>query len=212
VKPVLPLDAVPLTQADLKEMFKLFAVDGHPRGPEDVRVWMVAAQVGRWTRAQAAAATLTVVATWTGFRIMPGHVAEQIVADRARIRERWYCPDPPRHLGSDPAAEIAWRRRAQASYADRALMALAVGEPLEQVPLVLDIEPEPRLAIPAAEMAWRVKVAAAEIAREHDVDAADGDEQMPVRRVTLDPDIRREVREDLERRRAAQDPEHGQAS
>lgn len=139
----IPIEHNPVTADDLQIMFKLLAgIDGHPRSVDDIDIWLIAAQAGRWTRAQVAAATLALARDFRGFRIMPGHVNEQIAADREQIRARWYCPDPPRHLADDPRAEIQWRRRMATDYSDRALIALATGSPLDEVPLVLDAEPD----------------------------------------------------------------------
>lgn len=202
----IPVEPGPVTIDDLDYVLTrvLARTDGHPRDADDVQTWILAARGGSWTRAEVAAATMTIARTFTGFRVMPGHMTEQIAADRARVRQLWYCPDPPRHLGNDPAAEIEWRRRAQRDFAERALVALATGAPLEQVPLVPAAEPEPRGALAPAEAARRIEDAAAAIGHNHAVPA--GDEPLPQRRVTLDPEIRRAVREDLEQRRTATAP------
>lgn len=197
---VLPVEGTPLTAADVRVMFKLFAVDGHKRSADDVNTWMAAAAAGRWTRAQVAAAVLTVARTFTGFRIMPGHVDEQIAEDRARIRQAWYCPDPPKRLRENPRAEIAWRRRAQAAFLDRALLALATGQPLEDVPLVLEVEPEPVSALPAAEQTQRIREITGEIGHRKAIpsDNAPGPAPViPCGRKPLDPEVRRQVRADL---------------
>jgi hypothetical protein len=74
----IPVDHNPVTLPDLKAMFDLFAgVDGHPRGKADFEAWTTAATVGRWTRAQVAAAALAITTTFDGFRIMPGHIGHQ---------------------------------------------------------------------------------------------------------------------------------------
>jgi hypothetical protein len=212
----IPVEPGPVTLDDLEVVLTrvLSRTDGHARDDGDAETWFLAARSGRWTRAEVAAATMTISRTFTGFRVMPGHMTEQIAADRATISKRWYCPDPPRTLRDDPAAEIAWRRRTLADFAERALLALATGEPLEDVPLVLIPEPEPRAALPAAEMARRVEQATAEVGERHAIGRSVRDEDLPARRVTLDPEVRRQVREDLEHRRSAPMPEpgHEQAS
>lgn len=165
----IPVEHNPITNDDLRRVFRVLAgTDGHQRTADDVEAWALAARSGRWTRAQIAAATLTLASTFTGFRILPGHMAEQVRADRARIRERWYCPDPPRHLANDPAAELAWRRRAADDYRDRALAALAGGQPLDDVPLLTATEPpvalvdvHDRVERICAELAGRKAIAAA---------------------------------------------------
>lgn len=196
---MLPLEPSPVTLDDLDVMFKLFSgIDGHPRAEVDFEAWEMVAYTARWTRAEVAAAAMTIAASWTGFRIMPGHVTAQIVADRERIRLAWYCPDPPRELRDDPAAEIAWRRRAHADFADRALLALATGQQLADVPLVREVEPYQVSALPAAEQMRRVEQAAARVATRKAIPAAPRDGRAP-----LDDDTRRAVRADLDARAAA---------
>lgn len=138
----IPIEHRPVTTQDFRAVFKVLAgIDGHQRSVDDAETWMIAARAGRWTRAQVAAATLALTSKFTGFRVQPGHMTEQINRNRDRVKGHWYCPDPPRELAEDPAAEIAWRRWAANDYADRALMALANGDPIDEVPLTLDREP-----------------------------------------------------------------------
>lgn len=140
----IPIEHSPITPDDLRPVFRvLCGIDGHQRSADDVDAWMLAATAGRWTRAQVAAATLALTSGFTGFRIMPGHMGQQITTDRDRIRTQWYCPDPPRELADDPPAEIAWRRQAARDFSDRALFALASGSPLEDVPMTLTPETTP---------------------------------------------------------------------
>lgn len=138
----IPIEHNPVTTQDFRAVFKVLAgVDGHQRGTNDAETWMLAARAGRWTRAQVAAAILALSSKFTGYRVQPGHMTEQINRNRDRVKAHWYCPDPPRDLGEDPAAEIAWRRWAATDFADRALLALANGDPVEEIPLLLDEEP-----------------------------------------------------------------------
>lgn len=173
----IPPNDSPVTLTDLKALTAMAAgIDGHDRGPATLEVWLAAAKAGGWTRAQVAAATLALASTFTGFRIMPGHVTAQIAADREHIRQRWYCPDPPRHLADDPDAEIAWRGRVIADYADRALLALATGQPLDDVPLVVD--PEPSMPEdPAATK--RIKEMCDDVSAAKAIPAADQDGEPP---------------------------------
>ena len=154
----IPVEPNPVTLDDLEAIFRVLTrTDGQPRDDGDIENWLLASRAGRWTRAEVAAATMTIAATFTGFRVMPGHMTDQIAAIRGRVRHLWRCPDPPRALREDPAAEIAWRRRAYADFVDRAFLALATGQPIDDVPLVLDTEPEPMCALPAAEQTRRVQ-------------------------------------------------------
>lgn len=138
----IPIEHNPVVPEDFRTVFKLLAgIDGHKRSAEDVQTWMIAAKAGRWSRAQLAAAILALSANFTGYRVQPGHMTEQINRNRDKIRAHWYCPDPPRSLADDPAGEVAWRRWAAENYADRALLALANGDPLDDVPLSLEQEP-----------------------------------------------------------------------
>lgn len=138
----IPIEHNPVTVDDFKAVFRVLAgVDGHRRNADDVETWMLAARSGRWTRAQVAAATLVLAPKFTGYRVQPGHMTEQINRNRDRVKAHWYCPDPPRDMAEDPAAEIAWRRWAANDFADRALLALANGDPVDEVPLLLDEEP-----------------------------------------------------------------------
>lgn len=141
----IPATGERVTAADLRFTLEevLPGVDGHQRDAPEARAWMTAAEDGGWSRAQLASALRTVCRTFTGFRIMPGHVEEQVRTDAAKVRDRWDCPPPPRELADDPRAEIAWRRRAFADYRDRALVAMAGGESLTDVPLTLSPEPGP---------------------------------------------------------------------
>lgn len=191
---VLPLERSPITLTDLKVMFKLFSgADGHKREEDDIDVWVTASRAARWTRAEVAAASLTLLANWTGYRIMPGHVTEQITKDRGRIRHAWYCPDPPRELRDDPAAEIAWRRRAYGDFADRALLALATGQPLEDVPMLREIEPNPMISLSPSEQFRRLGQMAERMGDMKAIPAAPRADRRP----PLDEDTRRAVRADL---------------
>jgi hypothetical protein len=163
---VIPIERNPVTLDDIARMLKLFAgLDGHPREADDIDLWVIASTAGRWTRAQVAAATLTIVSAWTGFRIQPGHVTAQVAADRERIRKLWYCPPPPYALERDTIAETAWRRRAAEEFADRALFALATGRPLEEVPLTLEVEAVRPAAISPAEHDRRMAIATGKVGK-----------------------------------------------
>lgn len=152
----IPIDHQPVTAADFRPVFRVLSVvDGHPRGADDVEGWMLAATSGRWTRAQLAAGTIALTSAWTGFRIQPGHLAERITALRAQVRSRWSCPPPPRELRDDPAAESVWRRRAAVDFADRAMLALAAGRPLADVPLVPSGSDDTPAALPAGQARLR---------------------------------------------------------
>lgn len=157
---MIPVDHQPPTIEDFRGLFRVLStLDGHERKTGDAEAWMLAARAGRWTRAQVAAATLGLATSFTGFRVQPGHLAEQIAANRARIRGRWECPDPPRELADDPVAELVWRRRAAASFADRALLAMAAGGPVDEVPLLLAPEPSgSRLLLTEAAPAVRAEI------------------------------------------------------
>lgn len=72
-----------MTRAEITDLLTWAqAVDGHQRGVPDVEVWLDAAARGRWSRTAAADAIRAVGARFTGYRLMPGHVDEQIRADR----------------------------------------------------------------------------------------------------------------------------------
>jgi hypothetical protein len=143
----IPIEHTPVTTHDFRAVFKVLGgIDGHQRGVDDAETWMLAARTGRWSRAQVAAATLALSSSFTGYRVQPGHMTEQINRNRDKIRAFWYCPDPPRELADDPAGELAWRRWAADNYAERALIALANGDQLDDVPLTLEAEP-PRAAL-----------------------------------------------------------------
>jgi hypothetical protein len=178
----IPVENSPVTRSDLEALFKLLTrIDGHPRDIDDIDTWSLAARSGRWSRAQLAAAMLTLNVTFRGFRVMPGHVAEQIVNQREQIRTRWYCPDPPRELAEDPEAEIEWRRRVAVDFTDRALLALASGQSLDDVPLVTDPEPRRDLVTVPVE-----RIAAA-LGHRKAVGAAPVDGRVPACRAPLDP-------------------------
>lgn len=206
---VLPLEPTPVTLDDLEAVFRLISgIDGHPRGEMDIDAWLLVAQAARWTRAEVAAASLTLATTWTGFRIMPGHVTAQINADRERIRQAWYCPDPPRELRDDPAAEIAWRRRAARDFTDRALLALATGHQLAEVPMLREVEQEPAISLSSAEQTRRLGEATGRVGARKAISAGPSDgraRSVPARRERrpLDEDTRRAVREELAARVAA---------
>lgn len=72
-----------LTRDDVVDLLTVIAAtDGHQRGPADVDLWFGAAQRGAWTLPQVQAAATLVCDSFTGYRIMPGHVAEKIRAER----------------------------------------------------------------------------------------------------------------------------------
>lgn len=142
----IPIEHTPVTTGDFRAVFKVLAgVDGHQRDVDDAKTWMIAARAGRWSRAQVAAATLELSARFTGYRVQPGHMTEQINRNREKIRTHWYCPDPPRSLADDPAGELAWRRWAADDFADRALFALANGDPIDEVPMTVTDDPPRRV-------------------------------------------------------------------
>lgn len=142
----IPIEHNPVTIDDFRAVFRVLAgIDGHQRTGNDADTWMIAARTGRWTRAQVAAATLVLSSKFTGYRVQPGHMTEQINRNRDRVKAHWFCPDPPREMADDPAAEIAWRRWAANDYADRALLAMANGDPIDEVPLTLEQEPSRRV-------------------------------------------------------------------
>lgn len=194
----IPPDQRPITLEDLAVMLpKMTAVDGHARHTDDdLDTWLDAARMGRWTRAQMAAAVLEVNAEFTGYRIQPGHVTAKIAEQAARIRNRWYCPDPPRELADDPVAEIAWRSRSAADYRERALYALATRQPLEEVSLLREPEPE----VPSLE---RRRERIEQITREIGAAKAmpDAEPEAPVvpqRRAPMDPQRMADARTELE--------------
>lgn len=138
----IPAEHNPIAPEDLPVLIAWVSrIDGHDRDRGDLSLWAAAARADRWTRAQVIAACFG-LATWRGFRLQPGDVSDRIRADATAIRQRWYCPDPPRHLADDVRAELAWRRQAAADYRGRALMALVAGDDIDDVPLVLDPEPK----------------------------------------------------------------------
>lgn len=134
----IPVDHRMMTAADLRVMLDQFtALDGHPRlTPAELRTWSMAAEAGQWTRAQVVAATMHLTLNFSGFRVMPAHFTEAIAEVRAQVRGLWDPPPPPRELADEPRREITWRRRACQDFMDRAMLALAMGEPLEQVPMI----------------------------------------------------------------------------
>lgn len=184
----IPIEHNIVTTSDLQALFELLpGIDGHPRTIADIDVWLLASISGKWTGAQLAAAVLAISSTFQGFRVLPGHIGAQINADRERIRERWYCPDPPRHLAT-PEAEIGWRRRVAADFRERALLALATGAPLDDVPLVVDAEPEPG-AVPGAPIRTLTQLVAAAPERHRPALAA-ATRKIEARRPRLDPEHR----------------------
>lgn len=193
----IPIEHRPVTPGDFRIVFKILSgIDGQQRTADDIDTWMLAAQVGGWSRAQLAAACLALASTFTGFRVQPGHMTEQINRNRDKIRTVWYCPDPPRELAEDPAAEIEWRRRAALDFADRATAALATGVPLDEIPLTLESEPVRELVADGkARLRGLLDHAAAKMAVPELT-------SRPAGRV-LDPERLAEARAELDRRRDA---------
>ncbi|MEV1295734.1 hypothetical protein [Pseudonocardia sp. NPDC049635] len=197
----IPIEHNPVLTSDFRAVFQVLGViDGHPRTADDVEAWMLAARTGRWTRAQVAAATFALTTTFTGFRVQPGHLAEQIRANRARIRGLWECPPPPRELADDPAAELAWRRRAAVDFADRALLALAAGDRPEDVPLLATPEPPvQRLLLAEAPPEVRTEIEAAMPALGRLPEPRPTPHRTP--RAATDPARRAQARAELDARR-----------
>ncbi|MBN9791263.1 hypothetical protein DMP17_22030 [Pseudonocardia sp. TMWB2A] len=199
----IPIEHNPVTAADFRAVFRMLAaIDGHDRSPVDAETWMAAAATGRWSRAQVAAATLALAASFTGFRVQPGHLAEQITANRMRIRALWECPPPPRELRDDPAAELRWRRRAARDFTDRALLALAGGGDPAEVPLLAAPATEPeRLLLADAPAAVRAQIESGMAA----VGSLPEPRPTPRRapRAAMDPARRAEARAELDARRPA---------
>lgn len=196
-----PAEHIPVTVDDVDYLLKvLAALDGHPRSADDFDVWLLATQAGRWTRAELAAAVLAVTRDFKGFRVLPGHVGEQVNSLREQIRHRWNPPAPPRHLAEDPKAEIEWRRRALVNYRERAVTIVAQGGNLADVPLVLDVEPNRALAPDVT--SERVAALCADLGREKAVPAL---EAAP----PLDPVRMAAVRADMASRNVAALPAGG---
>lgn len=134
---MIPIEQAPLSDDDIETILHhVGSIDGQPRTADDFETWRLAANVGRWTRAEATAGLAGLLLGFSGFRINPAHLTEQIKAVRDKVRHLWNPPDPPRELRDNPAAEIAWRRAALRSFTDRAMLAVASGEPAESVPML----------------------------------------------------------------------------
>jgi hypothetical protein len=103
----------PLTKNEIIDLLKpIVACDGHERGAPDVAVWMLAARNEGWRMDEAEAAVIAVVSRFTGYRIMPGHVSEQIHADRRQPGQldgpaRAEIEGPPPASASHRAAQMA---------------------------------------------------------------------------------------------------------
>jgi hypothetical protein len=127
-----------LTDDDVGKLLDFIGgIDGHDHGSAaDALLWSMAAKAGRWTRAETVAGVMALMREFRGFMVKPGDM-ERVVDDaRTAVRAGWNPPPPPRELGDDPKAEIEWRRAALADYRERAIFALAQGEPLASVPML----------------------------------------------------------------------------
>lgn len=95
-----------MTRADVAEMIvRIQAIDGHPRKPADVDVWLDAATLNRWSVVEAVSALRKVSATFTGFRLMPGHVDEVVRADRRQPARGLPSAERLAIEGPQPAAD-----------------------------------------------------------------------------------------------------------
>lgn len=116
----------------------------------NVMLWREVAKQGGWTYEQGVRAVIEHRTYKPGVYLEPGHVTQRVAEVRKDIRTRWYAPAPPLELADDPAAEIAWRRRAIAEFVDRNLSLWAQGEPLEEAPSPLGEVDEKRGELPSA--------------------------------------------------------------
>lgn len=133
----MPIDPRPATEDDLRLLMRrLAALDGHRRSVDDVETWLIVMQTKRWTCAEVVAGMLRILADFTGFIVTPGHLTTAIDACRAEVRHGWNPPAPPRELADDPEREIRWRRNALADYRARAMVAVASGDDLRNVPMI----------------------------------------------------------------------------
>ena len=130
----------------------MFAIVGDNRGVHDsnITLWREVSRQGGWTYEQGFRAVIEHRTFKPGVYLEAGHITQRVAEVRKDIRARWYCPAPPRELADDPAAEIAWRRRAAAEYVERNLALWAAGEPLDDAQSPLDDLAEKRGLLPAA--------------------------------------------------------------
>lgn len=166
----LPLDhAAALSEDDVAKLLDYIGgIDGQDHGSEaDLSLWLMAAQAGRWTRAETIAGVLTLMREFHGFLIKTADMQAAVEAARTAVKNGWDPPPPPRELADDPLAEIEWRRAALADYRERAILALAQGEPLESVPVIaaehrerVELTAVPNAEYVAAVERWRKAVEA----------------------------------------------------
>lgn len=127
-----------MTEDEIKSFMKmLVARDKRTVGHADVSFWLAMSEVGGWSYRQAVRAFIEHASSRPGEWFEPGHVTQRVDEVRAELKQRWYCPDPPRELGGDPRAEIEWRRNAAEEFMRVGLEGWAAGRPL----------PEPQVAL-----------------------------------------------------------------
>lgn len=128
-----------ISEQEAGKLSKLIAArDKRTIGDADLDLWLIMSQAGGWTYRQAVRAFVEHTNSRPGEWFEPGHVTQRVAELRKQIRERWYCPDPPRELGSDPRSEIEWRRQAAEEFVQRNLDRWASGQPLEELRPVLE--------------------------------------------------------------------------
>lgn len=122
-----------ITNEQAVELYELAQLGDNREVPpiNKLKLWRAVAQQGGWTYEQGFRAIIEHRSENPGVYFEPGHISQRVAAVRAQIRNRWYCPDPPRHLADDPLAEIAWRRQSAEDFMQRNLAHWVVGEPLE---------------------------------------------------------------------------------
>jgi hypothetical protein len=121
------------------------AYDQRTVGQADVAAWHTIATECGWTFPLARRAVIEHHKSGGDRpRIKPGHITDAIQAARELIRKQVFQRDlvPPRELGDDVRAELAWRRRHIAEVTERALTAWAEDQPLPQIEAESSSEPE----------------------------------------------------------------------
>lgn len=135
----LPLEyETAVTEDDLGKLLDLIGgIDGQDHGSAaDALLWSMAAKAGRWTRAETVAGVLALMREHTGFLIKPGDMQRAVDDARAAVGAGWNPPPPPRELADYPEREREWTQERLVDYRERAIMALAKGEPLASVPML----------------------------------------------------------------------------